>query len=207
MIFLFRTFIFFTFVFWNARAESSGNFAVKYPYGLLTAHYGVLLEDDLAIDAWREKPKPFEKDGFNGGYSYWQCFPTKNVTARYGVWRDNDPMGRSDVVVNLCSFEFEVKQRSSTHIYVGRRAELLEVCRTRAKAWKKLVQNQKHVCLNGYGGELEKERSKNRNKPKQIWIWDRIKTEFGCMSYFDGECELSYWEKQGYRPSAAHTNR
>ena len=172
-------------------------FVKKYPHGLLTNDYGVLNEDDLATDAWRGEPKPFDKDGFNGGYPYWQCFPRINTIARYSTWRDSDPMGRSDVVVDLCGFEFVVEVGNTKHIYVGRRAERISACRTRAKSWKRITRSQKYICFDGYGGTLEVP-NKPHQKPAQIWTWDRIKTRAGCLSYFDGLCDMKEWRRQGY---------
>ena len=168
----------------------------KYPFGLLGSDHGILNETDLGVDAWRGLPKPYDPKGFNGGYPYWQCFPLKRTYIQYDHWNGVDPMGKSDKLVELCSIQFKVKMDHENHLYTGRRTLKTQNCRQHLLNWKKITKNQEFVCFNGYDGSIDEVREKM--KVTKTWTWDRIKTKNGCDSYFNGQCDISYWRSQGY---------
>jgi hypothetical protein len=177
------------------HADAHSPYRVLYPYGLLSDDFGIMSETDLAVDTWRGTPHPYEEKGFNGGYPYWSCFPTRRTSTSYESWRAADPMGRADKVVTMCALDFVAETESEIHRFVGRRAYRVEQCRYFTAEWKRITRGQSYVCFNAYGGEAEPRKTWVEVKAEKIWTWDRIKTKRGCMSYFEGECDAEYWEK------------
>ncbi len=189
--------ILFIFLFFSTSviADTHGLYRIRYPYGLLTDDFGIVSEDDLAVDTWRGIPHPYEESGSNGGYPYWSCFPARQTSTSYETWRAADPMGRADRIVTLCSLEFVAENETEIHRFVGRRAYPIEQCRYFKAEWKRITHGRPYVCFNAYGGEAEPRKAREEGKTEKVWTWDRIKTKSGCMSYFDGECGIAYWQK------------
>jgi len=171
----------------------------KYPHAMLTPTYGTLKEGNLGVDAWFNPSGPPDKTGYRSGYHRWVCAPTKDVRPHYHAWRDNHPMGSSNVIVSLCDLIVDVRVGNELHQYVGRRAHELKYCQNFMKEWKKLTKGERHVCFNGEGGGFAPEFDPSGGKLKaRIWTWEKFKTRKGCYSNFDGYCDLTYWKKLGY---------
>ena len=138
----------------------------------MTEDYGILSKEDLLYDIKLGIP------------NQWQCFPAKDITFNYDTWRDNDPMGRFDIIVTLCYFGIEVQTDKLSHVYIDRRARLVEFCEELHKEWKQLTLGESYLCLNG---EPHGDEDKEKN-----WTWNKVKTLKGCLSLFEGDCDNIY---------------
>ncbi len=155
----------------------------QYPDGLLTDDHSMLGKEDLLYDIKQGNPRPYNISELQSGYYRWQCFPTKNVIFKFDKWRDSDPLGPSDIIVTLCLFAIEVKTDGFSHVYLDRRARRIEFCEEFQKKWKLLTANQDYVCINGEpDGLVGKQKS---------WTWNKVKTQKGCVSLFEGDCDIS----------------
>lgn len=121
------------------------------------------------------------------GHYRWQCFPVNAVKFSYSTWRDNHPMGASDVIVTLCDFSFEVKDQPYSHYYYDRRARDVDSCSSLLKDWKRLCSGQSHVCFSGEQDSL--------HQKEKVWTWNKIKTKKGCVSLFVGDCDTKNYIK------------
>ncbi len=153
----------------------------KYPHGLLSEDYGILSERDLLSDIKKAHPTPYNINEFQPGYLRWQCFPTSNVTFKMETFKDNDPMGASDVIVELCFFSITVRGVFPKHSYGGRRAYRAEFCKNLKSEWRRVTSSTKHVCLNGYPDSVLR-------KGEKAWTWNKFKTLKGCYSYWYKDC-------------------
>jgi hypothetical protein len=117
----------------------------------------------------------------------WSCFPIEDVEVKYRSWRASDGMGRYDVIVTMCDFEIWVNSKPFQNVYSGRRAKQEVYCNDFKAAWNKLTQGEKHICMDGEtltNGEPEED--KDSKKMLVSWTWDKIKTQKGCYSFWDG---------------------
>ncbi len=165
-----------------AYAFAKSDFKSNYPHGLLTDDYGILQEIDLEADAKDVvQTYPYNIHAFRSAYRRWQCFPVQDVSFSVETWKDNDPMGAHDIIVDLCLFSIEIKNSRPTHFYSGRRAYRLSYCNELKKTWNKLTSEEKYVCLNGEPGSLI--------HSEKSWTWNKFKTFKGCESYWeDSNC-------------------
>ncbi len=173
-------FIVVTFIFLN-QLFGKENLRQKYPDGLLTDDFSILSEADLIHDINNGNSRPYKIKEMQPGYYRWQCFPTKDVAYRYDTWKNNDPMGSSEIIVSLCMFGVHVKSKKLQHLYVDRRARRLEFCQELNTKWKKLTKDQTYLCLNGEPHGLE--------GSEVSWTWNKIKTHKGCASLFGDDCD------------------
>ncbi len=156
---------------------------INYPYGILGDDFGLLKEDDLAINTCKvTEPEPFSAE--STAYPYWQCFRTEEVifecsSSGYDLIEKMTP-----AILAIVS-----KGKKGNQEYLSRRAIDMKICKSIEKDWKKAIAGEKHVCLSGpYGGPSE-----NGN----FWMFDKFKTQRGCISYFEGDCDLPYQLKNG----------
>lgn len=111
----------------------------------------------------------------------------KDVKVDYHTWKDNDPMGPSDKIVDLCDFRIEVSTPAHFHLYAGRRAKLMQYCDDFKSAWKKLTLNEEHICFDGETlTKGEPEFDEKTQKMMTVWTWDKIATRKGCYSFWAG---------------------
>jgi len=157
----------------------------KYPNQILTPHFGILSEVDLAKEA---RAFPNAKYGPDVTGAFWQCFPTRDVLLRYDTRRTNDPMGSSKIIVTMCDIDIRVRGKTTWSDYWGRRGYRLELCQDIEGAWKKLTRNEKYVCFNGMPSGVEKRIVNGKERWIRGWVWNRFRTKKGCYSYFDEEC-------------------
>jgi hypothetical protein len=160
----------------------------NYPDNLLTDNYEILTEADLLYDLKKDgNPEKYDINKMQPGTYRWQCFSSKSVNFSYSTWRDNHPMGASDVIITMCDFSFSVKGQPYSHFYHDRRARDVESCRRLRKDWKRLSVGQSYVCFNGEPGSL--------HQKEKLWTWNKIKTKKGCVSLFLGDCETKSYLK------------
>ena len=159
----------------------------RYPYSLLTPDFGILFEKDLKIGAGSYQNVPYDPRR-TGGTSYWKCFPSTQVSFTYKTWRDADSMGPSDVIVTMCSFDIQVKDKDQRDDYSERRANQVRVCKDIDQNWKRLTLNEPHICLFGENGFLTEEVLDGTKRSVTNWTWKSLKTRKGCYAYFGDDC-------------------
>ena len=142
---------------------ATNRFSDKYPYGLLTDDFGILNEHDLNRNAEENNPIPFDFSK-RTNYSYWQCFPTQQVT----------------LICDKGWFEIVVRDHGISHEYlpphiIGQKECVGEY----QKNWRRLTRHQPYVCLSGaYTSFLKKEK-------KALWAFEKFKTKKGCFCNFE----------------------
>ena len=154
----------------------------KYPHQLLTNDYGILNETNLKRYADNIISKPFNWD--ITGFDYWQCFSTKNVAVWYdkGVYDPYDKVVRSNphITIKIAS--------TLVHDYEPRRNFSIDYAKEKVSAWKRLIKNQKYVCIGGAFAGTHKKIVDGREITEHGWIFENLKTKKGCDSYFSGWC-------------------
>ncbi len=172
----------------------------KYPYPLLTEDYGILTDTDLAAYTWGLKPRPFTPNEISGAYLYWQCFPREKISIAledtgYSSedigWKDNYGELRIRVQIN----------RNLAHLYFMRRNLAVKDFQKRFNLWRKIMKDQKYVCLAGEFSDRERKVENNTFNEIYSWTFEKIKTKKGCDSYFYS-CHPSY--KDFLREQAKH---
>jgi len=153
---------------------------------LLTSGYGILTDEDLAINAW------------SGVGKRWQCFPVHAVKPEMRIWEDSDDINLIHQDFKLCSLQIRAVRNEELQIFGERRAYGIGRCHEFMKNWEMLIQGESFVCINGEREFMGEEIDGNIKKLIRHWTWDKIKTKKGCFGYFGRECELSYWEDRGY---------
>lgn len=171
--------------------KTGSHFSQKYPYGLLTSDYRILNEDDLGVYAWWAKSTPFD-DSSVSGYMYWQCYPISMV--KLGCKK----VGSDDPGIQYADADIRIETETEIHEYEFRKAVESAVCYEYLKHWKQLIKDQYAVCIAGYHGEAEKKIIRGKTKKIIGWVYDKLKTEKGCYSYFEKHCDIEYWRERGY---------
>lgn len=167
----------------------------EFPYGLLTADFGILSKQDLKTNTCIAEPKPFSKENRASPYPYWQCFEVKNskMICERGKFDSHEKAVMSMLVVSGV-------RDGELHEFISRRPISLGSCRLYQKDWQKFTKNEKYVCVSGsdFGKEVKD------TKTVSVWIFGRYKTRKGCDSYFDGECNI---KKQTCRTQITQNRR
>lgn len=157
-------------------------FISRYPYALLTDDYGVLTEEDLKINSCDTIPSPFSEKDLSSPYPYWQCLEAKTANLAC-EGRKYDPSEKTQVSLLVLSGIRD----GVLHEYLARRPMPLSSCRLFQKVWKKLVKNEKYICMSG---EISNIKTDLNGRKRWVWVFGRYKTNKGCDSYFEGECDL-----------------
>ncbi len=168
-----------------AGAERLKKLRSKYPYGLLGEDFGILKEEDLAIDTCIADPIPFSEASTS--YPYWQCFEVSQTKiACEGNKYDASEKTRLALLV------VSGVRKDGLHEYFHDRTMPSDACREFIRDWTRLLKGQQHVCVSG--AFAKRERDKTGRLVSQ-WDFDRFKTKVGCSSYFEGGCSLSYQKR------------
>lgn len=192
-----KKFLILVILFWVALGSTAEAISIvakkKYPYPLLTKDYGILSDNDVATYAWGMKPRPFTEKEISGGYIYWGCFRRDDISITLKDigfssedigWKDN----YADIVLTVQNnpyliHQYEMRSRWSVTDY-----------EKKFNLWRKLMKNEKFVCLAGAFSDRERERLNGKIKETYNWIFERIKTKRGCDCYLCtyGGCNPSY---------------
>jgi hypothetical protein len=180
--------IYFSFFFIICLFYPTQNFAIdtkslkKYPYQLMTDDYGILNEANLKRYVDGIIPKPFQWD--ITGFDYWQCFSTKNVSAWYekGEYDADEKITRGHPHLTIKNNSTEV------HDYVVRRGFSLDYAKAKVEKWTWLMKYQKYVCIGGSFSGTEEKIIGGKKIKEHGWIFENLKTDKGCDSYFSGWC-------------------
>lgn len=161
----------------------------RHPHALLGSDFGVLSEDDLASQECVASPRPFSGSSRFSSYPYWQCFPTGTI--RF-LCEEMDPAERGgERTVILAVIASGVLGRQE---YLSRAVMPLADCRRYRSDWLRISTGEEHACLSGSFNEPTKDA---RGIPVSYWTFDKVKTRRGCVSYFEGRCDLRHWIKLG----------
>lgn len=163
-----------------SSVDSLTDAATKYPYALIGNSYGILNQNDLAINGCIATPVPYST--VSNSYPYWQCFPTKNVTVSCDITEfDETEKGV------LAILAFDIRSQSMDQEYVSRRAMPLKYCRELQQAWRSKTNGEEYACFSGQFISLER----NALSHSELgWIFVSFKTKKGCSAYFSDDCNL-----------------
>lgn len=153
----------------------------KYPHQLLSQDYGILNEFNLKKYTDGIFSKPF--DWKISGLDYWQCFPTKNVSVWYkkGSYDPDEKVVRGNPHITI-------KASSLVHDYEPQGSYSLDYAKEKVTTWKRLMKNQKYVCIGGAFAGTYKKIENGQEIIEHGWIFENLKTKKGCDSYFSGWC-------------------
>lgn len=70
------------------------------------------------------------------------------------------------------------------HEYIGRRPIPLKSCQLFQKDWQRFTKGEEYVCVSG----ADPDKETKATNTAWVWIFGRYKTQKGCDSYFDDEC-------------------
>lgn len=159
----------------------------KYPFTLLTNDYGILNDQDLSFYLSYIHPAPhFPQRG--EGYIYWQCFPRENISITledYGYF-ENDSRKGEDTLGNI---EISAMVKPGVfHEYCIRKILPTKYLQDVFNQWRELMAKQKYVCLAGDFISRHEIVENGGKRDVSGWVFDRLKTKKGCISYFDGDC-------------------
>lgn len=164
-----------------------------YPFGLIGDDYGILNEEDLAINTCNvTQVESFSLMG-DTQYPYWKCYSTKDASLHC-----DDPDWDEDEKSLMVILALEIRsKRDGGHDYLTRRAIRLESCKYFQDQFNKITKDESHVCVSG---EFWRKRSGDSEAAEMVWSFDKFKTSRGCVSYFADECNLKVQLKNGCVP-------
>jgi hypothetical protein len=87
-----------------------------------------------------------------------------------------------------------VTEQAGQHEYIARRAVGVSSCARYRSDWLRISEGEKYACLSGPYNDQEEN---SGGKTSSYWVFDKVKTRKGCVSYFEGECSLRYLLKRG----------
>lgn len=165
-----------------AGAEHLKMLHSNYPYGLLGDDFGVLNEEDLAIDTCIASAAPFSESSTS--YPYWQCFEVSQakIACEGNKYSASEKTRFTFLVVSGV-------RKDGLHEYFHDRAMPLESCKEFVRDWKRLLKGQRYVCISG--AFTQRRQGKVGHWISQ-WDFNRFKTKRGCSSYFEGGCSMEY---------------
>jgi hypothetical protein len=158
-----------------------------FPYGLLTDDFGVLTKKDLKENACIAQAQPFSIK--SQAYSYWQCFEAKNSRlVCEGNKYDSDEKKRMTLLV------LQSKRNGELHDYMTRRPRPVADCRLDLKEWRRLLKNQKYICVSGQINSIDIDQNGGRS---WFWILDKYKTKLGWDGVHNGksDCEVGSFNR------------
>lgn len=155
---------------------------------VLTESYGILNQDDIDIYAWIWSYDRFHN---SAGIEYWTCHPAASVAKL--TCRD---FGYdSDQKEHNAELEIDIHDRGKVHEITGRRAIDIVACKKIVADIRNLLKGESHFCAGLIYNHEDKDEA---GRPRFSWVYDKFKTKRGCVSYFQGYCEPSYWKRFGY---------
>ena len=131
--------------------------------------YGILNEDDLAINTCNV----LEMESFPpkeiSPYPYWKCYPVKDVSIMC-----DDSGYDEDAESIMTILDLEVRsQKEGNHDYLTRRAIPMESCKYFQTQLEKMTKNESHFCASGEFW------SKGKWNNGTTWSFDKFKTKKG----------------------------
>ncbi len=166
----------------------------SYPFGLIGDDYGILNEEDLAINTCNvTQAVPFSLEDETTTYPYWKCYSTKDASLHC-----DDPDYDEDEKSIMVILAIEIRsKRDGNHDYLPSRAIRLESCKYFQNKFNELTKDESHVCISG---DFWEKQSSDTGSAAMIWGFDKFKTKKGCVSYFADECSLKAHLEKGCVP-------
>jgi len=182
----------------HAKPTHLENLKSHYPYGLMGDDYGILNDEDLAVNTCNTSQIAPFAEGKNMTYSYWQCFPLTDAQMKC------DSLGY-DIVEKKETGHLEIEARNiqGMHSYLARDAMAMRDCRTYLRYWKQKTKGEKYVCISGSYGRFGGIKD---GRKEMDWILDKFKTRKGCESH-RSECSLKEVSKDIRRYCLIPKNR
>jgi hypothetical protein len=173
----------------NAQLSHLEKLRASYPYGLIGNDYGLLTEEDLAVNTCNTlELTPFSAK--NMAYPYWQCFSLKDAKM------ECDSMGYDSVVKKETGYmEINASNENGVQSYLARDARDMRECKSYLQKWKEKTHGEQYVCLSGSSGAFSGIRD---GRKETDWVLDKFKTRKGCVST-GGECSLKAISKDQVR--------
>lgn len=150
----------------------------KFPDKLLSDDHGILRKEDL-ID--KRDVLPLGALGIDSNpASRWHCFESINLKSKC-IKSDQKVEELNDYAAD---FEMSIVENGKKYDYNFRGLISFERCEEHRSTWKKLMEGEKYFCVSG---ALLKIDSKDKNRI--FGFFDRLKTNKGCDSWFNGDCK------------------
>ncbi len=153
----------------------------RYPYGLIGNDYGLLTQEDLAINTCDAEVAPFSGEK-NMAYSYWQCFPLKDTEMEC----ESSGFDPAFEKKKMGYMEIKAHGQDGVQSYLARDAMDMSECRDWLRVWKRKTRGERHVCLSGSYAAFSGFRDGGKETD---WVFDKFKTRKGCESHRN-ECHL-----------------
>jgi hypothetical protein len=134
---------------------------------------------------------PFSEDNISS--FYFRCFRAKEVSAKCekGEYDASERILRSDGSIT-------VHEGKETHIYYFRQRIDFKMCKDEISEINAVLKGQEYVCISGqFSGYGNPDLPDNEDHHFLNWVYDKVKTNKGCTSYFGGECDIKYWQEDG----------
>lgn len=162
----------------------------KFPYGLIGDDHGLLILNDLAINACDVVPKPLNPNSHYYPYECWQCFESKTVSF------DCDSDGIADKYEGeMGLFVVKASTNGVQHEYIEHRVWPIKECKHFLRDAAALLKDTEYACISGSFIENEKDSSGHQSTS---WLFERIKTKKGCEGR---ECDFTKKYKQDNCPN------
>ena len=143
----------------------------KFPYGLLTDDFGILTNDDLAINDCLATPTPVAVRSH--AYSYWQCFESKKISFSC------DSSGIPDKYEGVMGLVVAgITTDPIRHNYIESRLWPIKDCKRFVKDAAKILKGTRYACISG--SVIGNEFTSIPEKETMSWTFERIKTKKGC---------------------------
>lgn len=165
----------------GAKPSHLSDLRSRYPYGLIGDDYGVLTQEDLAVNTCNAFPVEFSNGG-NLAYSYWQCFPSKDARMTCSSLGYDSLIKKELMYLNVYA-----KAGQISHSYLARGPMEIRACKSGLRAWKRITRGEKHVCVSGIYVDVDAPKS---GRQVTNWVLDKFKTNRGCEAY-RSECRMS----------------
>lgn len=173
----------------SAQSRHLQEIVRQYPFGLIGNDYGILSADDLAINTCNMVEVESFPPKNASPYPYWKCYWVKDAS----IICDDSGFDEDEKSI-MSILDLTVRSPEGTDSYLTRRAIRIESCQYFQKELERLAKNEAHICISGEFWRYDHE---NRIG---IWSFDKFKTAKGCVSYFDGECDLAKKVEKGCKP-------
>lgn len=146
----------------------------KYPFVLVNDDHGILAEEELADESYGKTLRSFSDTTSS---IYWKCYRSDSVNISYRVMEYSKEHGEYVAYFNIDAID----ENGIVNQYGMRRGLGISYCKETSDIWKKLMENQEYVCINGYHIS-----SKNKLYEDQIidWEFNKLKTKKGSNNYF-----------------------
>lgn len=105
----------------------------------------------------------------------WICFDARQVTYRCGESWSDGGLRYSDLEVE------GMLSGGIRHRFGPRHATEAVVCLVQRRDLRRVLSRARVACILGTNAGVDPDGSKG-------WVWDRIRTDRGCYSWFPGQC-------------------